>query len=76
MPRMVVFTELQQAMGIEPKVACCSPKRRTGEESAGGAALGTRLDSQGLREAYVNEDVFNVGETITHDSTGQSLLRL
>ena len=57
---MVVFTELQQAMGIEPKEPAVAEDWE----------IAPRLDSQGLREAYVNEDVFNVGETITHDSTG------
>ena len=29
-----------------------------------------RLDQQGLREAYVNDRVFNEGDVVIHDATG------
>ena len=55
---MTIFTELQDAMGIKREVA------------AEDWEIAPRLHAKQLREEYINENVFNIGDTITHDSTG------
>ena len=55
---MNIFTELQDAMGIKREVAAESWE------------IAPRLYPQELREEYINENVLNIGETVTHDSTG------
>jgi len=57
---MGIFTELQDAMGIKPKEAAVAENWE----------VAPRLYLRDLREEYVNENVFNIGDTITHDSTG------
>ena len=57
---MGIFTELQDAMGVTPKEPAVAENWE----------VAPRLHSRELREEYVNENVFNIGDTITHDSTG------
>jgi hypothetical protein len=57
---MGIFSELQAEMGVTPK----EPAMAEDWEIA------PRLHQGDLREAYVNEYVFNIGDIITHDSTG------
>ena len=57
---MAIFTELQSAMGIE----IAEPAVAEGWEIA------PRLYPQELREEYISENIFNIGDIITHDSTG------
>lgn len=59
---MGIFGELQAAMGIEV------PQ----EVAAEGWEIAPRLFQADLREAYIGEEVFNLGDTITHDSTGMT----
>ncbi len=59
---MAIFTELQAAMGIEVDQ----------EVAAEGWQIAPRLYQSDLREAYINEYVFNIGDTITHDPTGMT----
>jgi len=54
---MAIFTELQDAMGIKVEVA---------EDWE----IAPRLYGKDLREEYINEQIFNIGDIITHDSTG------
>ena len=54
---MGIFTELQDAMGIKVEVA---------EDWE----ICPRLCLQALREEYVSKTIFNVGDIVTHDSTG------
>ncbi len=55
-----IFAELQDAMGITPK----EPAMAEDWEIA------PRLDAQNLRENYIQDRVFNIGDTVIHDSTG------
>ena len=57
---MGIFTELQDAMGVKPKEAAVAENWE----------VAPRLYARELREEYVNENVFNIGDIITHDSTG------
>ena len=57
---MGIFSELQAAMGIEVEEPAVAENW----------AIAPRLYSQQLREAYINEEVFNIGDMITHDPTG------
>ena len=57
---MAIFTELQDAMGI----------KREEEVAAEDWEIAPRLYQQQLREEYINDAVFIIGETVTHDSTG------
>ena len=59
---MGIFGELQAAMGIEV------PQ----EVAAEGWEIAPRLFSSELREAYISEEVFNIGDIVTHDSTGMT----
>ena len=56
---MKIFTDLQKAMGIDPK-----------EETKEDWEIAPRLDLKNLRENYISDKIFNIGDTITHDSTG------
>ena len=55
---MAIFTELQDAMGIKREVA------------AEDWEIAPRLYQRELREEYVKESIFNIGDIISHDSTG------
>ena len=55
-----IFTELQDAMGI----------KRKEEVAAEDWEIAPRLYQQQLREEYINENVFNIGDVVVHDSTG------
>ena len=55
---MGIFTELQDAMGIKREVA------------AEDWEIAPRLYARQLRENYINEQIYNIGDIITHDSTG------
>lgn len=57
---MSIFTELQAAMGI----------KNTELAVAEDWEIAPRLYSQDLREEYISENIFNIGDIITHDSTG------
>ena len=57
---MAIFTELQDAMGI----------KRKEEVAAENWEIAPRLYQKELREEYINDNVFNIGDTVTHDSTG------
>ena len=57
---MSIFSELQDAMGI----------KRKEEVAAEDWEIAPRLYAKDLREEYINESVFTIGETVTHDSTG------
>ena len=57
---MGIFTELQDAMGVKPKEAAVAENWE----------VAPRLYLRDLREEYVNENIFNIGDTITHDPTG------
>ena len=59
---MGIFTELQDAMGIVPKEPAVVEDWQ----------IAPRLFGQELREEYIQENVFNIGDTITHDSTGMT----
>ena len=54
---MGIFTELQDAMGVKAAVA---------EDWE----VAPRLHLQALREEYVSKTIFNVGDMVSHDSTG------
>ena len=56
---IAIFRELQGAMGIEVE-----------EEQAESWQIAPRLNLQALRENYVSDVVFNIGDTIVHDATG------
>ena len=56
---MKIFTQVQQSMGIEPQ-----------KETAEDWEIAPRLDLKNLRENYIADKIFNIGDTITHDSTG------
>ena len=55
-----IFSELQDAMGVVPKEPAMAEEWE----------IAPRLDPQGLREHYIREDIFNIGDYIVHDSTG------
>lgn len=57
---MGIFTELQDAMGVKPKEPAVAENWE----------VAPRLYLRDLREEYVNENVFNIGDIITHDPTG------
>ena len=57
---MGIFTELQDAMGI----------KRNEEVAAEDWEISPRLYQQELREEYINDNVFSVGDVVSHDSTG------
>lgn len=57
---VAIFTELQDAMGIVPKEAAVAEDWE----------IAPRLDSKNLRENYIQDNVFNIGDIIIHDSTG------
>ena len=59
---MGIFGELQAAMGIEV------PQ----EVAAEAWEVAPRLFQAELREAYISEEIFNIGDIITHDSTGMT----
>ena len=56
---MSIFTELQDAMGIKLEPAMAEDWE-----------IAPRLNTKQLREEYINENIFNIGDIITHDSTG------
>lgn len=56
---MTIFSELQDAMGIKVEA-----------EVAEDWEIAPRLFSRQLREEYIQENVFNIGDYVTHDSTG------
>ena len=55
-----IFTELQDAMGVTPKEAAVSENWE----------IAPKLHLLELREEYVNGNIFNIGDMITHDPTG------
>lgn len=55
---MSIFTELQDAMGIRREVA------------AENWEIAPRLYGRELRESYINEEIYNIGDIINHDATG------
>jgi|14BtaG_2_1085337.scaffolds.fasta_scaffold19072_2 hypothetical protein len=55
-----IFTELQDAMGVTPKEAAVSENWE----------IAPKLHLLELREEYVNGNIFNIGDMITHDTTG------
>ena len=57
---MGIFTELQDAMGVKVKEPAV----------AEGWEIAPRLHPRELREEYINENIFNIGDIINHDSTG------
>lgn len=57
---MAAFTLTQERMGITPSEPAVAEEWE----------VAPRLDPQGLREAYIQEQVFNVGDVVIHDSTG------
>ena len=59
---MGIFSELQDAMGIAPKEPAVVEDWE----------IAPRLYTQQLREEYIQENVFNIGDTVTHDSTGMT----
>ena len=56
---IAIFRELQGAMGIE-----------VDEEQAESWQIAPRLDLKSLRENYVADAIFNIGDKIVHDATG------
>ena len=57
---MTLFTDLQKAMGIAPSRG----------KMAETWEIAPSLDTQGMRDNYVNQRVLNMGEWVIHDSTG------
>lgn len=57
---MSAFALTQKRMGITPKEPAVAEAWE----------IAPRLDPQGLREAYIQGEIFNVGDIVTHDSTG------
>ena len=57
---LAIFTELQDAMGVVPKEPAISENWE----------IAPKLHLLELREEYVNSNIFNVGDSVTHDSTG------
>ena len=55
-----IFTELQDAMGIKPKEAAVAENWE----------VAPKLHLPELREEYVSNNVFNIGDIISHDPTG------
>lgn len=55
---MEIFTSLQKAMGVGPQTEA--------EEWE----IAPRLDLKALRNHYVQGDIFNIGDVVTHDATG------
>lgn len=55
-----IFAEIQDAMGVKPKEPAVTEDWE----------IAPRLDSRGLRENYIQENVFNIGDTVVHDPTG------
>lgn len=57
---MSLFTEIQDAMGVRSK------------EVAEDWEIAPKLFQKSLRENYILEKIFNIGEWITHDTTGMT----
>ena len=57
---VAIFSELQDAMGVTPKEPAVAEDWE----------IAPRLDAQNLRENYIQDRVFNIGDTVIHDSTG------
>ena len=55
-----IFSEIQDAMGVKPKEPAVTEDWE----------IAPRLDHRGLRENYIQENVFNIGDTVVHDPTG------
>lgn len=61
---VAIYGEIQAAMGIKPKDGV--EPSMVGEDWE----IAPRLDHKGLRENYIQENVFNIGDTVVHDTTG------
>ncbi len=61
---MEVFTQLQQNMGINFKELENDYKTEQWE-------VAPKLYPQQLREAYVQEEIYNIGDSVVHNFTGE-----
>ena len=57
---IALFAEIQDAMGVKSKEPVVTEDWE----------IAPRLDHRGLRENYIQEKVFNIGDTVVHDPTG------
>ena len=57
--QMAIFGELQSAMGVTPK-----------EVAVEVWEVAPRLYPQELRESYIQNEVYNIGDYVSHDATG------
>ena len=71
---MALFNATRQGMGIKATKAAIKANAAavSGEANEGYELwqIAPRLDHKGLREHYVNEEIFNLGDTVQHLSTG------
>ena len=54
-----IYTQVQKSMGVTPKEAVIENWE-----------VAPRLYPQELREAYVQNEIYNIGDTVSHDTTG------
>jgi len=71
---MALFNATRQGMGIKATKAAVKANAAAvaGEanEEYGLWEIAPRLDHKGLRDHYVNEEIFNLGDTVQHLNTG------
>ena len=71
---MALFNATRQGMGIKATKAAIKANADAVALSANEGyelwEIAPRLDHKGLREHYVNEEIFNIGDTVQHLSTG------
>ena len=71
---MALFNATRQGMGIKATKAAIKANADAVALSANEGyelwEIAPRLDHKGLREHYVNEEIFNLGDTVQHLSTG------
>ena len=54
-----IYTQVQKSMGVTPKEAVIESWE-----------VAPRLYPQELREAYIQNEIYNIGDTVSHDTTG------
>ena len=71
---MALFNATRQGMGIKASKAAVKANAAAVAADANEGyelwEIAPRLDHKGLREHYVNEEIFNLGDTVQHLSTG------
>ena len=71
---MALFNATRQGMGIKATKAAVKANAAAvadeANEEYGLWEIAPRLDHKGLRDHYVNEEIFNLGDTVQHLNTG------